>query len=114
KTKNGVIKESPNFYMIKIPSNLLLTSSEKPENYTSRKFKEIFPNINYNGAKYLIVASSKEVNIYNLFTNILIASYTMGFSEDFKEVPKEDGLFQFYIEKDVFDEKIAYLQISEI
>lgn len=61
----------------------------------SEKFEEVFPGVEYGGDKYLIKADSREVNIYNLYLNILIASYSAGFSLDNKEVPTEDGYFVF-------------------
>jgi hypothetical protein len=108
------IMESPNYYLIKIRSNLLLKSSDSPEGYISKKFNELFPGIKYDGYKYLIQVNSREINIYNLYTNILIASYSTGFTLDGKEVPAEEGYFIFYLKKDVFGEEIRNLIISDI
>jgi hypothetical protein len=112
--KSGAISVSENFYRIKIRSNLLLRTADPPQDYTSKKFKEVFPGVAYAGYKYLIKADSREVNIYNLYTNILIASYSAGFKIDNKEVPGEEGYFIFYLNKDVFEENLIDLVISEI
>jgi hypothetical protein len=108
------IMESLNYYLIKTRSNLLLKSSDVPAGYISKKFNELFPGIKYDGFKYLIQANSREINIYNLYTNILIASYSIGFSLDGKEVPAEEGYFTFYLKKDVFMEEVRKLIISDI
>ncbi len=90
-----------------------MSTKDKIKNYVSKKFVEQFPNINYQGQKYLITADKNEVNIYNLYTNSLIASYTMGFTIDAESVPIEDGYFSFYVKKDVFDENKSELTSSE-
>jgi hypothetical protein len=113
-SKTGIIWESENYYKIKIRSNLLLKAASPLSNYKSKKFEEVFPKTEYAGHKYLIKAGSREVNIYNLYTNILIASYSAGFALDNKEVPNEDGYFIFYVKKDVFEEEIEKLVISDI
>ena len=113
-SKTGIIWESENYYKIKIRSNLLLKAASPLSNYKSKKFVEVFPKTEYAGHKYLIKAGSREVNIYNLYTNILIASYSVGFTLDNKEVPNEDGYFIFYVKKDVFEEEIEKLVISDI
>jgi hypothetical protein len=106
------IREAENYYVISLRSNIVLTPKETPDRYISKKFAEVFPEIKYQGEKYLITASSREINVYNLYTNILIASYTAGFSLDNKEVPSAKGLFKFMIKKDAFDEKLESLGVS--
>jgi hypothetical protein len=124
-SKAGTIMESENFYLMKIRSNLLLKTSVPLSNYKSnpaksgsplrsKKFEEVFPGINYAGYKYLIKADSREVYIYNLYTNILIASYCAGFTTDNKEVTTEEGYFIFYVSKDLFEEEISEIIISDI
>jgi hypothetical protein len=99
---------------MKIRSNLLLKTANPLSNYKSKKFNEEFPSIEYGGYKYLIKADPREVNIYNFYTNILIASYSAGFSLKNKEVPKEEGYFIFYVRKEVFEEELGQLIDSDI
>ncbi|MGE5796142.1 MAG: hypothetical protein ACM34N_05120 [Ignavibacteria bacterium] len=106
------ISETENHYIISLRRNILFTPKEIPDGYKSKKFAEVFPEIKYQGEKYLITASSREINIYNLYTNILIASYTAGFTPDNKEVPTEKGLFKFMIRKDAFEENLESLVAS--
>lgn len=108
----GKIYESGKFYMLRLRSNMALSLQEKPENYNSKKFQEIFPKETYKGEKYLITANPREASVYNLYTNNLIASYSAGFSYSQRNVPEEDGYYQFYITKDVFDEDLQLLEAS--
>jgi hypothetical protein len=119
--KNGkIISEGPFYsirktedsYLISVRKNILLTPAVKSDEYISKKFSEVFPGVEYKGEKYLITAAAREVNIYNLYTNILIASYTAGFSLENKEVPAEKGFFKFMIRKEVFDENLESLSVS--
>jgi hypothetical protein len=106
------ISKAENHYIISLRKNILFTPKEIPNGYKSKKFAEVFPEIKYQGEKYLITASSREINVYNLYTNILIASYTAGFSLDNKEVTTGKGLFKFMIRKDTFEENLESLGIS--
>ncbi|MGE5430846.1 MAG: hypothetical protein ACM3QX_07215 [Syntrophomonadaceae bacterium] len=108
----GKIYDSGKFYIFSIKSSMVLSSAEKPGNYKSRKFTEIFPNINYSGSKYLITANERETSVYNLYTNNLIASYSTGFSFSQKMVPLQDGFYHFQVSKDIFDEDLQFLQAS--
>ena len=95
--------------MIKIRSNLLLRTYKPLKDYKNKKFTEVFPGIKYEGYKYLIKADKREINIYNLYSNILIASYSTGFSLNTKEVTSEDGYLIFYVRKNIFGEKMNRL-----
>jgi len=92
--------------------NILLTPANRQSGYKSKKFAETFPNVKYNGEKFLITASSREINVYNLYTNIPIASYSARFSLGNKEVPLEKGFFKFAIRKAFFDESLESMIIS--
>lgn len=108
----GKIYDSGKFYLVKLKGSMVLSPQEKPENYKSRKFQEIFPKAGYKGEKYLITSNAKEVSVYNLYTNNLIASYSAGFSLSQKDVTFKDGYFQFYINKEVFDEDLQLMEAS--
>lgn len=111
---NGKIYDYGSSYMFKVKSNMVLSAAEKPGNYRSKKFEEIFPEAAYTGGKYLITVNLREVSIYNLYTNNLSGSYSTGFSLSGREVPSQDGYFQFYINKDIFDEDLQYLQVHSL
>lgn len=102
-----------NYHRFRVRANLLLSEANPLGNYKSKKFTETFPGIYYKGQKYLITANKREVNIYNLYTNNLIASYSAGFTVDNKEVPTDESYFIFYVKKDIFEEDLKEL-VSEI
>jgi hypothetical protein len=106
------ISRTENNYIFSLRRNILFAPKEILSGYESKKFAEVFPEIKYQGEKYLITASSREIDVYNLYTNILIASYTAGFSLDNKEVPAGKGFFKFMIRKDAFEEDLESLGIS--
>jgi hypothetical protein len=106
--------DNENYYRFRVSANLLLSEAFPLRNYKSKKFAENFPGIEYRGQKYLITANKREVNIYNLYTNNLIASYSAEFTIDNKEVPAEEGYFIFYVKKDIFEEDLKDLFLSEI
>lgn len=108
----GRIIKIDSSYKIIMKQNLLLSDSKPLKNYTSCKFKELFPKIKYNGEKYLITANKNEINVYNLYTNILIDSYSSGLSFDNKEIPEKDFYFSFFINEKIFDYKLDNMTVT--
>lgn len=106
------LKENNDYYLVGLKENLLLSTSDKPDNYNSKIFNEFFPNINYGEEKYLIRISDSEIAVYNLYTNNLIANYVSGFTLDMKPVPKENGFYKFVVNKNLFDESWIDWQIK--
>jgi hypothetical protein len=110
----GEIFDENDYYLFKIKGDISLKSNEYFQGYKSARFEELFPTALYSGEKYLISVQLREVKIYNLFTNNLIATYSTGLSFDQKTIPNEGGYFEFLVKKDIFNEGLENLQISEI
>lgn len=108
----GMVYLSGDNYIFRIRKNMLLTDKNPLLSYKSRKFAELFPGTTYRGQKYLITADSMEVNVYNLFTNNLIASYAAGYSLSVRKVTSENGYFTFSVSKSVFDEELKELSFT--
>jgi hypothetical protein len=108
----GRIIKMDSLYRFEIKQNILLSEKEPFKNYKSSKFKELFPKTEYNGEKYLIVANKKEINLYNLYTNNLIDSYSAGLSFENKDVPVKDIYFTFYVNEKDFDEELTNMTVS--
>jgi hypothetical protein len=106
------IIKTDSLYRFEIKQNLLLTEKNPVKNYKSSKFKELFPKLKYNGEKYLITGNRKEINIYNLYTNNLVDSYSTGLSFDNKDVPVNDIYLTFYVNQKDFDEELTTLSVS--
>lgn len=108
----GKIIQIDSSYKLIMKGNLLLSDSKPIKNYTSVKFKEQFPKIKYSGEKYLITADKNEINVYNLYINILIDSYSSGLSFENKEIPEKDFYFSFYINEKIFDSKLDNMTVT--
>lgn len=96
-------------YIIGLKDTVLLSVKNPPENYTSSRFKEIFPGKKYSGEKYLLTANSKEILLYNLYTNNLMADYISSFSIPPAKIKPKDGFLYFKLPKKFFDEDISDL-----
>ena len=91
---------------------LLLVTDSKYRHYHSKQFHETFNDKQYNGEKYLIISNANEISIYNLYTNNLIAKYVSSFAIPMKTVPSHEGYFRFGVRKDIFDEKLREIFLS--
>ncbi len=106
------IYSSSEYYKFMLKANVLITPSEKTDFYISQKFKESFPDLSYSGEKYLISVNSREINIYNLYTDILIDSYNAGFNLNNEELKSEDNFFVFYVKRNLFDEPLEQMNFT--
>lgn len=108
-----VIEETEDFYYFQLKSDkLLLTDNMKNVKYKSKKFKALFPDENYQREKYLILVNEEEINIYNLYTNNLIACYVSSFSLSQVPVPRNNGWFQFAVRKSTFDSNLRVMNFK--
>lgn len=108
------LKEDKDAYLIKTSGNILISTPKKNDNYTSTIFRKFYPEIRYDGEKYLIRINDNEISVYNLLTNNLIASYVRVLTLDMKPVPKGNSLYTFCIDKSVFDESLNEWSIKNI
>ena len=104
--KDYSICESNNKYIFRIKNSICIQVDENVDNYKSKSFDEIFPERKYHNEKYIIIANSNEVSVYNLYTNSLMGKYIKGFSTSNKDVLQKNGLSLFSIRKDLFDEPL--------
>jgi hypothetical protein len=106
------ISSNDMYYKFKVKNSILLSEREPIKNYISKKFEEIFPGREYNGEKYYINVNSDGVSIYNLYTNELLGMYAKSFSENGEQVTFNNGYFEFYAMKYIFDEPLRNFSIS--
>lgn len=95
-------------YYFRMKDTLLVRVGNAPSGYSSEKFTELFAGkggVHYKGEKYLLIANSSEISIYNLYTNNLIAHYAKGFSIHPIDVPTVNGFYVFNAPKKLFDEE---------
>jgi hypothetical protein len=101
--ENLQISESEIWFHIQTNQDQICIYDEFPANeYISKKFKELFPKEKYTGARFIITIDENEINIYNLYTNNLVACYVSGFSLSQEMIPKVNENFSFCIKKVVF------------
>lgn len=86
-----------NDYLILLKNKLLLKDPRDSFEYISKIFTEKFPDKTYLNYKYLIEADENKINIYDLYSDILILSYNKGFDIQQRSVPKDDGYFMFSV-----------------
>jgi hypothetical protein len=97
-------------YGFSVPTLTLATEGESPAEYRSFLFEELVNDHPYRGERFLIRASSEEVGIYDLFTNTMIAHYSLAFSESAKAIPIHDDRYLFHVDRSLFPEGIANAQ----
>jgi hypothetical protein len=97
------VSKTQSGYFFKTNRNRILIYDDEPETeYKSKKFTKLFPNEEYEGAKFLITLDDAEINVYNLFTNNLVACYVTGFSVTQVSIKKEEGRFMFIVLHEIF------------
>ena len=101
------IYEDSTHYFFQMKDTLLIPAKSNLSEFQSKKFVEVFKDREYSGEKYLMIANSNEVAIYNLYTNNLISNYISSFSVPMKLVPEKEGFFEFYVLKNLFDEPLS-------
>jgi hypothetical protein len=98
------VYENEKDYLFRVSDALLISTPKILSNYKSKIFSQHFPNRRYNSEKYLIIANQNEISVYNLFSNNLIGKYVASFSIPPQNVAFKNGLYEFVIKKDLFDE----------
>lgn len=113
-SKEGVatIYTDDRYYHFRVHAPFFLSDTEPIQNYISKKYEELLDGRDYEGEKYYITANEDEVKIYNLYTNEMLCLYSKGFSTEGKSVKRTDGYFEFYVRKDIFDEDLSGLIIT--
>lgn len=104
-----IFTQSDEFEEVIAGSSFFLSTQNPIKNYSSTKFYELFKDKVYKGEKYYFAIDKNEINIYNLYSNELIASYVNSFAENPVEY-FSDGKYKFYIAKTLLDEKIKNLK----
>jgi hypothetical protein len=80
------------------------SSSNFIRDYKSRKYNEQY-KINDNCVfKYCIILSENELDVYNLYNDELIYSYSKGLSVNPFTIPLDNGEYIFFLRKDLFEE----------
>ncbi|MFO7896199.1 MAG: hypothetical protein R6U84_04635, partial [Candidatus Cloacimonadales bacterium] len=111
--QNLNIFEQGEYYEFETEAEILLLTKAKEgyPNYVSSIFSEILPRANYQSEAYLISIDSAEINIYDLFTNNLIACYLSSFSSSQSKVPQQKGWYRFSLQQAIFEQPLNKMKI---
>jgi hypothetical protein len=93
-----------------VPGITLAFDGRPSEGYSSFLFEQFLDDQPYAGERILIRASSKEVGVYDLYTNTMIAHYASGFSDNIEEIPTIDGRYVFHVDRSVFPADLGNVQ----
>ncbi len=112
KRDNIIIGETEKFYYFYTKSDkLLFSENENVKKHRSKQYNILFPEEKYHGEKYLFLINEEEINIYNLYTNNLIACYVSAFSPSYVSVPQKNGWFSFSVRKSIFNNNLFTMKI---
>ena len=112
KKDNIKIGETEEFYYFHTKaSKLFFSDNENDKKHRSKQYNTLFPEKEYKGDKYLILINEEEINIYNLYTNNLIACYVSAFSPSQVSVPQRNGWFSFTVRKSIFNNNLFKMKI---
>ena len=107
---NLIISETEEFYHFQTKTNIILFERKFDRYYRSKQYNVLFPKMEYKGGKYLILIEEEEINIYNLYTNNLIACYVSAFSSSHLPVPQRNGWFTFTVRKSIFNDNLLNMK----
>ena len=118
-TENMIIKkddirigETEEFYYFHTKAiKLLFSENENDKKHKSKQYNILFTEEEYRGEKYLILINKEEINVYNLYTNNLIACYVSAFSPSHLSVPNKNGWFSFAVRKSIFNKNLFEMKI---
>jgi len=94
-------------YGFAVPEVTLTIEKPTDVQYRSILYEQFFETQPYAGERILIRASSEEIGVYDLYTNTMIAHYTVGLSNNITEVPISNNLYLFHIDRSVFPDDLV-------
>jgi hypothetical protein len=97
-----VIQSQGGFYRIKMRKTFALRPEKPIGTFTSKRFTEAMPLQNYGGERYLFVADTNEVTVYDLYLNMSVASFSSGFTIPLQKPRWENGWCEFWVRKTAF------------
>ena len=90
------------FYRVRMRGSFALRPENIVSGYASRVFKEALPLSEYRGERYLFIADTNEVTVYDVYLNTSIAAFSSGFTVPPQKPKWENGWCEFWIRKNVF------------
>ncbi len=97
-------------YCFSLSRELTFGPREPSAGYVSSRFRELHPELNYNGCRYLVSVRDGEIGIYDLYLNTLLANRAPAFSYPPSERADSSGPVIFSVDKALFDVALEELK----
>ncbi len=93
-----------------VPALTLIPGSKGSAECGSFLYEELVDGHPYHGERFLIRASAEEIGIYDLFTNTMIAHYSLAFTEKAEAIPTLNGRYLFHVDSSLFPEGLENMR----
>jgi hypothetical protein len=100
------------YYYFKLKSYLRLYKAGISPINIPGALGDVVPDQPYRGEKYLLMADSNEIRIYNRWTGTLIGSLVASFTMSPLPLWKHNGYYEFYVRKELFEEPISEMKMQ--
>lgn len=101
------------YYYIMSRGSFNISEDSGMRMYKNYRYRDIVPNRVYEGEKYHVLVNRRDIVVYNLYTNQVIAAYYAALTPAKKSIPGVSDLFRFKIKKHVFEEPLERMKIVQ-
>jgi hypothetical protein len=106
------VSTNSTYYYFRLKSSLGLYTAKTPSINIPGALDDAIPDQPYRGEKYLLMADSNEIRIYNRWTRTLIGSLVASFAMPPSPMRKHNGYYEFYVRKELFEEPISEMKMQ--
>ncbi len=96
-------------YLINCSDTVFLGARPELSELEGDRITTLFGQRRYNGEKYAIIAGPQEIQLYNLYTDNLIANLVCAFRAETDQIAAVDGRYSFQIKKAILPDLPAIL-----
>jgi hypothetical protein len=108
----GSVWDSGKRYIFRLRGSIRLTPTKTFRAFSSKEFREIFPDVRYRGERYVLSVSQNEIKLFDFYTAKLIAIYATGLTLNPQPFFIE-GSYCFSLKKSALALPITEMQISQ-
>ena len=108
----GTVWNDGDRYIFRLRGSIRLTPPKVVRSFYSKEFREIFPDVRYQGERYVLSVSENEVKLFDFYTAKLVAIYAAGLTLNPQPL-FVDGNYIFSIKKVALAHPITAMQISQ-
>ncbi|MBW7997610.1 MAG: hypothetical protein FVQ81_13735 [Candidatus Glassbacteria bacterium] len=89
-------------YCFRLDGDLTFSEADPPDGYRSSRFQELFPEQAYPGCRYLVSIRDREIGVYDLYLNTLLANRVPPFMFPAPEPAADESPLIFSVDKSLF------------